>query len=134
MEVKKTSPANKEEIKQAFMKAKETINDRREALKAEVQSFWESGGGLGFEKTGKGKERQTPPASAHSSTEPSRKGTLNSSRDDRAPKVPPRPEQRPTQGGGEDDQFEKDLALAMQISLAEQRGYERGLARSKDAS
>lgn len=50
---------------------------------------------------------------------------------EQSPASSSRPPPLPARQSSDDERFQRDLDLAMQLSLAEQRGYERGLAHSR---
>ena len=108
--------STKTEILERFERAKKTVNERREALKAEARAFVESGGGLSLES-------ENDPSTSRSQAQG-------------FPVVQPPPvagigptsdvavaEQSPAAaavGDAEEAAFQRDLAHAVQLSMTEQ--------------
>ena len=122
--VKKGTAAERNKVLEAFAVAVKNKEQRKKALsEAAVEAL---------------KEPELLPDTA------SRSSTIDSAASTSSPAPPtptslsPRPssDSTPVQGNGEEEDeaaFQRDLELAKQISLAEQRGYERGLASAGDS-
>ncbi|KAG8929704.1 hypothetical protein FRC02_005216 [Tulasnella sp. 418] len=105
-----------DDIVEAFQEAMKpgNVEERKIQLRQEVKEFWERGGSLGLEPE-------------HSVSKENLKGTRETN-PSKKPPLPPRrnPPVEPVMTEEDDDAaFERDLELAKQLSLEDQRQYEQ---------
>lgn len=112
--VRKSTPSQRSEILRKFREAEPGTEARQKRYKEDAEKVLREDAEA--ERKARGDSKEYVDVKDRPSSSSSR--TLSSS------SVPPAP-----QSDADDDAaFERDLELAKQLSLAEQRGYERGLA------
>ncbi|KAG8695793.1 hypothetical protein FRC09_008927 [Ceratobasidium sp. 395] len=112
---------------------KSAIVERRKTMEAEAREELKTDKSKKLTLSDE-KQNDKVEASSHVSTPPRRSSpepvdpapVLESKQSNKPPPLPPRSPHQPNQDD-EDAAFQRDLDMAMQLSLAEQQGYERGL-------
>ncbi|KII89415.1 glycosyltransferase family 1 protein [Plicaturopsis crispa FD-325 SS-3] len=118
--VKGSSQAERNAVLSGFKKAKETTRQRQKACRDKAQEVM-----YGDEAS---KSKAPAPTVASSSSSSTKYSPSHSSI---AKSPPSEPSKSPPEEGEDDAAFERDLEMAKQLSLAEQRGYERGRAHAE---
>ncbi|KZO92404.1 glycosyltransferase family 1 protein [Calocera viscosa TUFC12733] len=123
--VKESKDSERRAVLARFAELKKDTETRRRALLEEGEKMLKDGG-LGVEGAPSADTEEQTSDEGTQVSAPDKsldKPTLNK------PALPPRPQtSNPAEA---DEQFDRDTEIAKQISLAEQRGYERGLAQAK---
>jgi hypothetical protein len=117
--VRESTQAQRTDIVQKFRQMKEGTKERQKKYKdmAEKEMYHQDEGAAesGESATFSGPSASAPPTPQQSTSAPT-------------PAVPHQTEEE------EDAAFERDLEMAKQLSLAEQKGYERGLAQMNNSA
>lgn len=106
--VKSSTKGDRDKILENFKQAKTSTKEREKQYRNAAEKVFAENEDI---------KSDSPPPTASSA--PYADSTISS------PTIPPRPH---STSQGEEAAFEKDLELATQLSLAEQRGYEPGLS------